>query len=184
MPCAQPICRRGRHVATALSATPEAVQRGDPSPGRPGQQRTETGPGKGSRPTQLCPGMRGLESASPASLRGGMLADMAFGWQVGSREGPWSGGEGSRRSGVGGAALLPPVSSEGRSTSSSLSSTAGSWEGMTESCRETGCYNVTVQMPQRSSLDPAGFLNRLLRHTVTHVVLHVTQTQPLRPRAT
>lgn len=32
--------------------------------------------------------------------------------------------------------LLPSVSSEGRSTPSFLSSTGGSWEGMTESCKK------------------------------------------------
>lgn len=45
--------------------------------------------------------------------------------------------DGERKEKRGEGHLLPSVSSEGRSTPSFLSSTGGSWEGMTESCKKT-----------------------------------------------
>lgn len=69
----------------------------------------------------------------------------------------------------------PSVSSEGRSASSSLSSAAGSWEGMTESCRETGHYRVAGRA---SSFWRHGETVKIApkSHALLHTFVHVTQT--------
>lgn len=181
MPCAQPVCGRGRHVASTLRATPGAGAEGRPHLGHPGQQRTETGPREGHPPHPALPGAEGPGERGPglAARRPCSLTRPLDGRRGPERARGRGGGQAFRG---GGAVLLPPVSSEGRSTSSSLSSTAGSWEGMTESCRETGCHDGPAHMSRCSFRDIAGSFNRPSRHSVTRIMIHITQTQLSRSR--
>lgn len=151
--CAAAVYGRGRTVAAPLGAFWNSpCRRRDPSPGPPWQQLMETwAPGQVTRPTHLCLGLGGDPGERvPSPLYGGHAANVDPGGAGGLWEGLVSerGGKqtfwgeqslgptaGRKRS------LLPSVSSEGRSTSSSLSSTAGSWEGMTESCGKMGVTN-------------------------------------------
>lgn len=144
----QPIYGRGPRGdchTECLVEHPTQAERGAPSPGLPWQQLGETwAPGKATRPAHLCWGRgEALESMSQAPLVAATLADM----DPCRAGGVWAGlvvrkgrkqasrGERSQIPPAGRRQrLLPSVSSEGRSTLSSLSSTAGSWEGMTESC--------------------------------------------------